>query len=109
MVQMMPWGTGHREERGLSQRPPAPTSPLSIVQEAAPRPTHQASSSAALRATISSPAEAQVMTLSHFPGLLVTPVSQGNLGGMKGHLEGCSPKAGWGLVGRGRGSGCAWG
>lgn len=46
MVQMMPWGTGHREERGLSQRPPAPTSPLSIVQEAAPRPTHQASSSA---------------------------------------------------------------
>ena len=43
------------------------------------------------------------MTLSHFPGLPVTPMSQGNLGGMKGQLEGRSPNPGWGLVGRGRG------
>ena len=43
------------------------------------------------------------MTLSHFPGLPVTPMSQGNLGGRKGHLEGRSPNPGWGLVGRGRG------
>lgn len=92
----------------MSGLPPPPHPCLSFRKQP-PAPPTRLPPLLALRATISSPAEAQVMTLSHFPGLLVTPVSQGNLGGMKGHLEGCSPKAGWGLVGRGRGSGCAWG
>lgn len=81
MIQMMSWGTGHGEQRELSLWSPAPTSPLLFRKQLPSLPT-RLPPLLAFRTTISSLAEAQVMTLSHFLGLLVTPVSQGNLGGM---------------------------
>lgn len=91
MVQMTPWGTGHREGEGTES---AGSSPLS-AQEAAPPPPIRLPPLLVFRATISLPAEAQVMT----PQSLPWPACDTSVPGksrwhepQKGHLEGRSPQ-----------------